>query len=326
VFTTADAFNVDVEVAHFGPKPIERPGAEWKVIDAAEKSWSMEVGPSSRYRSERTFNSVKSNWIYQSYLHPRSTSLWFELARTLRTIGIFGSIQNRQQQTVNSGVLLTSSWDEAQQKLAKGGKVLFTPRTNDLDWTSPPLDNVPVFWNRLMGPAWSRMLGLLVNTKHPSLASFPSDPNFDWQWAEIIRNVRAVNMDGLPHELEPIVWAIDDWNRNYKLGVVFECKVGTGRLMVSSFDLDEKSMTNPVARQLKNSLLSYINSARFQPRVAVKQYQLENLFFPTRIMNQLRVVATAESLAPNAAPTLSTVIPIPTGSLGTNVESGSSVT
>jgi len=158
-----------------------------------------------------------------------------------------------------------------------------------------------VFWNRLMGPAWSRMLGLLVNTKHPSLAGFPSDPNFDWQWAEIIKNVRAVNLDSLPGDLEPIVWAIDDWNRNYKLGVVFECKVGTGRLLVSSFDLDEKSMANPVARQLKSSLLSYMNSTRFQPRVMVKSAQLESLFFPTRIMNQLRAVATAEGVAPNVA-------------------------
>jgi len=71
--------------------------------------------------------------------------------------------------------------------------------------------------------------------------------------------------------------------------------------MVSSFDLDEKSMTNPVARQLKNSFLSYMNSARFQPRVLVKQNQLENLFFPTRIMNQLRVTAAADGVAPNLA-------------------------
>jgi len=46
-------------------------------------------------------------------------------------------------------------------------------------------------------------------------------------------HVRAVNLDRLTPELEPIVWAIDDWNRNYKLGVIFECSVGDGRLLMS---------------------------------------------------------------------------------------------
>ncbi len=35
-------------------------------------------------------------------------------------------------------------------------------------------------------------------------------------------------------ELEPVVWAIDDWNRNYKLGLIFECAVGDGKLLVSA--------------------------------------------------------------------------------------------
>ena len=50
-------------------------------------------------------------------------------------------------------------WNEAETTLKKGGRVLYMPRKADLDWTSPPLDWVPVFWNRLMNPAWARMLG-----------------------------------------------------------------------------------------------------------------------------------------------------------------------
>ena len=51
---------------------------------------------------------------------------------------------------------------------------------------------------------------------------FQHPMHFDWQWAEIVRGARAINMDRLPGELEPVVWAIDDWNRNYKLGLLFE--------------------------------------------------------------------------------------------------------
>src|SRR4029453_2863689 len=101
---------------------------------------------------------------------------------------------------------------------------------SDLDWTSPPIDNVPDFWNCFMGPAWGRILGLLIDKRGPQLKTrarpdFPTSAAFDWQWAQIIQNVRVVNLDHLPSKLEPIVWAIDDWNRNYKLGAIFECRV-----------------------------------------------------------------------------------------------------
>ncbi|TAK92998.1 MAG: hypothetical protein EPO07_18755, partial [Verrucomicrobia bacterium] len=59
-------------------------------------------------------------------------------------------------ESAGKNVLVTSSWSEAEKKLASDGKVLFLPRNADLDWSSPPLDNVPVFWNRLMSPGWSR--------------------------------------------------------------------------------------------------------------------------------------------------------------------------
>ena len=136
-------------------------------------------------------------------------------------------------------VLVTRSWEEAEKRLRAGGRVLFVPRNSDLDWTSPPLDTVPVFWNRLMGPAWGRMLGLwidrpLTETRSRTLDGFVTGETFDWQWAELVRNVRAVNLDRLPPLLAPTVWAIDDWNRNYKLGVIFECSVGDGRLLVSA--------------------------------------------------------------------------------------------
>jgi len=189
--------------------------------------------------------------------------------------------------------------------LAAGGLVLFVPRNGDLDWTSPPLDTVPVFWNRFMGPAWSRMLGLWIDrnadeTKGHALDAFPTSSHFDWQWAEIIHNVRAVNLDRLPAELEPTVWAIDDWNRNYKLGVIFECAVGDGKLLVSAIDVTRPADANPVARQLRQSLLKYVGSDCFQPRIPVSAQQMRSLFFDTRIMKKLGAVAQVEGKPDNS--------------------------
>ena len=111
-----------------------------------------------------------------------------------------------------------------------------------------------------MGPGWGRMLGLWIDmkpgeSKSLALGGFPTGNAFDWQWAQLMPTTRAINLDRLPDELEPVVWAIDDWNRNYKLGVVFECAVGNGRLLVSAVDITKTSTSNPVLYQLRNSLV-----------------------------------------------------------------------
>jgi hypothetical protein len=203
-------------------------------------------------------------------------------------------------------ILVTRSWDEAEKKLARGGKVLFAPPNTDLDWMSPPLDIVPVFWNRQMGPGWGRMLGLYIDrekvqSKNYSLGFFPSDSQFDWQWASIISNVRAVNLDRLPQELEPMVWAIDDWNRNYKLGVIFECAVGDGKLLVSAIDVSKPDDPNPVARQMRYSLMNYMATECFQPNVSVSPEEIRSLLFDTQIMKRLGAVAQIDGAPANAA-------------------------
>src|SRR6185369_5065102 len=72
-------------------------------------------------------------------------------------------------------VFITGDWNAAKQKLSDGGEVLFTPPANALDNTSPPLNNVPVFWNRLMNPKLESMMGLWCDAEHPALAGFPTE-------------------------------------------------------------------------------------------------------------------------------------------------------
>ncbi len=77
----------------------------------------------------------------------------------------------------------------------------------------------------------------------------------------------VVERDGLPQELRPTVQVIDDWFTNRRLGLVFEARVGNGRLLVASIDLERDLDANPVARQLRHSLLRYVASDRFAPQV-----------------------------------------------------------
>ncbi len=331
VFTTAETLNADLEVAHFGPEPIENAIAVWKIIGG---------GPGAQGESEARTIPIGKNIPIGKATFDLSKLLpgEYKLAVTVAPISFFTPVDRRiisgpaavrgvtyfendwrfwvfpaAGEMENSpscppsrqaDVFVTRSWEEAEKKLATGGRVLFVPYPTDLNWTNPPLDSVPIFFNRLTAPAWARTLGLWIDlkpeeSKSLALLGFPTSSHFDWQWAQITQNVRAVNLDRLPAELEPVVWAIDDWNRNYKLGVIFEGAVGDGRLLVSAFDVTKPAETNPVARQLRNALVRYARSDCFQPNVALLPELMRGLFFDTLIMKKLGAVAEVEGASAN---------------------------
>jgi hypothetical protein len=305
VFTTADDFEAAVEAAHYGAGPLADAVPSWKIVDAGGRTvvkgqWparTIQLGKNTTLgKVSADLSKLKAPGAYRLVVQLRGTG-----GRVFENEWSFWLYPSRVDARAPRDVLITKAWDEAEARLAAGGKVLYTPRRADLDWTSPPLDTVPVFWNRLMGPAWGRMLGLWVDPKHPALAGFPTETNFDWQWSELVRGARAVNLERLPRELQPIVYAIDDWNRNYKLGLVFECSVGKGELLVCSFDIENSLDTRPAARQLRRSLLDYMASAKFRPAVAVTAAEMRALMFDTRVMKKLGATVQGEAEPPNAA-------------------------
>ncbi len=136
----------------------------------------------------------------------------------------------------------------------------------------------PIFWNKLWFPNQPQhTLGLLMNPKHPALAQFPTAFHSDWQWQDLQNRSKPVVLDHLPRGLRPIVQVIDDWNSCRKLGLVFEARVGLGRLLVCSLDLESDLARRPAARQLRASLLGYVASDRFQPEVALDAAQVHAL-------------------------------------------------
>ena len=84
-------------------------------------------------------------------------------------------------------------------------------------------------------------------------------------------------LDGLPRQLQPTVQVIDDWVTNRKLGLVFEARVGGGKLMMCSIDLRRDLEHNPVARQMLHSLLSYMGSGSFRPKVELSVEEVRGL-------------------------------------------------
>jgi len=334
ILTTNERLEADIELAHFGPEAMANAVVAWRIDDTPmpKGEWpprNYEIGkniPVGRISADLSkaatgehkltvtiapvhmFDSLTGkirpgpDAIKGSTYFENHWSFWvYPEAVPSEFVGSSDCTLSRERER---DILITRSWDEAEKKLAKGGRVLFVPRPVDLDWSSPPLDIVPIFWNRQMNPAWSRMLGLAMDAKDSkghAFDFFPTAPYFDWRWGPLLSNVRAINLDNLPPRLAPVVSAIDDWNRNYKLGVIFECAVGDGKLLVSAIDISKENDVNPVARQLRYSILNYMSTDCFQPNVPVTPGEMRSLLFDTRIMSKLGAVAQLDGAPAGAA-------------------------
>ncbi len=73
---------------------------------------------------------------------------------------------------------------------------------------------------------------------------------------------------------------VPDWNNPRREALIFECRVGTGRLLVCSADLATDLGKRPAARQLRHSLLDYATGKRFNPTVDVPLDLLRAMLVP----------------------------------------------
>ena len=300
VFTTDEKLEADIGIANFSAETLEKTYVMWIVDDKNGKRFGggylsgplrdLQVGFRDKlYHFSTGLSNLPAPAQYE-LIATRTIPSW-DLTNGLKAGGYenhwnFWVYPAHVEDSKTSDVLITRNWSEAEKNLAGGKKVLFLPTDADLDPAKcPPMKNVPVFWNIQMtvrppqnrSPRFDAMLGLLCDTNHPALAEFPTDKNCDWQWTQLINGVRSVNLTAAPRELKPIVWAIDDWNRNWKLGVIFECNVGPGHLLVSAINLDNERGGSEL-QQLRRSLLDYMAGEKFKPMATLAPEQIGSLW------------------------------------------------
>ncbi|HEY8749959.1 MAG TPA: hypothetical protein VIM11_18390 [Tepidisphaeraceae bacterium] len=278
VWTTGQTLTADVEVAHFGPRPLRQSTALWKLL----RGDGLEVAAGEFPATDLPV----AGRIALGQISIPLAGLNAPQMYTL-TIGLKGTpfendwnlwvYPQRVATTAPSDVLMTSDLQEATGRLRNGGKVLLLPGAR-LGPENPQGSFTPVFWNRQWFPKQAcQTLGLLCDPRHPAFAQFPTDFFSDWQWEDLVNSSRAMVLDGFPRDLHPIVQVIDDWNTNRRLAMVFECRIGKGKLLVCSADLVGRLERRPVARQLLSSLLTYVRSARFDPKTEVSPDQVRAL-------------------------------------------------
>jgi hypothetical protein len=281
-WTTAETLNAEVAAAHFGPHPLTNAGVSWNLRSddntiVASGQFPPQTLPLGQ---DAALGRIQVN--LSGLASPAKYILTVKITSAAENDWNIWVYPPADKAGAPSDVLWTSALDEAAlARLNMGGKMLLMPAK--FAWDQPKLAFQPVFWNRYMFNVHPlQTLGLLIDSSHPALAQFPTEFFQDWQWNDIVNHARGVVMDGLSQKLRPVVQVIDDWNTNRRLGLIFECRVGAGRLLVCAADLATDLDRRPAAAQLRRSLLAYAASPAFNPSIEVPASQLAPLFAPTK--------------------------------------------
>lgn len=282
VLQQQETFKADVEFAHFGEEPFANATVYWKL------TYSGAAEPIAEGKWENVSIPLGNNHKTGSVAHALHDVK--APAKLKFTVGIAGTeyendwdiwvYPDRLRGVEPQDVVVTASWTAASAALDKGRKVLFMVEKGKLKPETGgdvAVGFSSIFWNT----SWTRnqpphTLGILCDPEHPVFKDFPTDFHSNWPWWELTKGVQTMVLDGFPASLDPTVKMIDTWFKNRRLALLFEAKVGQGKLMVCSMDLENVD-ERPVARQLRHSVLNYMSTDQFNPTVAVRADDIANL-------------------------------------------------
>lgn len=279
IFTNNESFEASVEVAHYGDGPVSNCTADWKIADSAGKviqtgkftETDIPVGncfklgdvslplaiftKPSKLRFEVVLNNGSNSWDF--WVYPATK----EAISGEGDIRVIQQLDNKTAQFLENGgsVLLNLKQGTLSKEMGGNIKTGFSS----------------IFWNT----AWTNgqgphTLGILCNPQHPALAEFPTEYHSNWQWWDAMSHSGAINLTTFPSGIKPIVRVIDDWFTNRPLALLFEARVGKGKILVSGIDLAQNLDKRPEAQQLLYSLKKYMAGNIFAP---ANQIELRSL-------------------------------------------------
>jgi len=287
-WTTDESYEADLELAHYGNEDLRGATTTWTITGADGLVFARGVFPVADIAQGglRRLGSVKVALATASA--PARYDLKVEVVSGQNRhtnnwpLWVYPS---RIDTALPEGLHLARSLDkQAREKLAAGERVLLIPDSRN--WADTVGGAYATdYWNWPMFNNTPGTLGLVCNPSNPALLSFPTRFHSERQWAAIAHASTPVILAEAPASLLPIVQVIDNYERNQKLGLVFEAKVGEGSLLVCACDLFALQ-NRPEARQLLSSLLDYAASPAFMPETELSPAQLNRILRPSLVQGR----------------------------------------
>lgn len=279
VWTSDETFEAELTAAHFGPQALKDVTVGWTIGNADHKTIKQ-----GRFKNinialgdNRPLGQIAI--ALKSLAVPAKYNLCAGIEQTdFSNNWDFWVYPGKLQVAEPEQVHIVAAMDDAAQRLlANGAKVLLMPDAKSVQ--SPcKIGFSSMFWNVTFTEYQApHTLGILCDPGHPVFNDFPTDYHSNWQWWDIIRQSTAIVIDRLDPQIRPLIQPIDNWFDARRLSLLYEARVGNGRLAVCTMDLKNDLANRPAARQLRYSLLRYLASDRFNPSVSATVAEVQSL-------------------------------------------------
>ena len=298
----AESRSVDVLVSNYGEEDLDGAPLTWRVtadgelIASGTERVTMPMGtvdkaaqivlhgvPGNRARkldlTVQVGDEYTNTWSFWSF--PKDQRLdrpTTPVNSTIKWAGIRRLYPFVQEGSPSSGgdwLLLTPTLDAAAlAHLRAGGRV----------WLMAERGQTRAKQDVAFFPAAGGALGTVVRD-HPAMRGFPHEDFGDLQFFNLMDGAVPLPLDDWSTDLQPIVGGIrttaaflSKTKNLSRLGYVFEAKVGTGRLLVTSLRFREHlDEAYPEAIALFDGLLRYATGPEFTPSVQAGSEELDGL-------------------------------------------------
>jgi len=282
IYSNADTISASVEVAHYGDQPMKGIIPVWKIKNIAGQTVISGNFPETNIELGNCIPLGKISVPLSVIKTPEKLILEVSVGSFSNSWDIWVYPAKKELIIGAEKIKVVSSIDSLTQKyLENGGSVLLTLKKGALKTEYGGKIGIgfsSIFWNT----AWTQgqkphTLGILCNPKHKALTMFPTEYHSNWQWWDAMSHSNAIMLAPISSEIKPIVRVIDDWFANRSLALLFEVKVGKGKLLVSGIDFNQDMEKRPEAQQLLFSLKKYMAGKDFNPTVSVEIGRLKKI-------------------------------------------------
>ncbi|WP_448700213.1 sugar-binding domain-containing protein [Mucilaginibacter sp. AW1-3] len=280
VYTNNETFTAGTELYNYGPTPLNAK-TSWKIKDEQGKVLAEGETAAKEYVIGNCLPIGNISFALSGITKPSKLNLEVLVNGTSYANDWDFWVYPAQAETKKTDIYYTTALDkQAEDVLNAGGKVFLNAAGKVVKGKEVVEYFTPVFWNT----SWFKMrpphtLGIVCDPKSAAFADFPTDNHSDLQWFDILNKSQVMLLEDFPKGFKPIVQPIDTWFLNRRLALVFEAKVGKGKLIVSSANLaPEMEGNHPTAKQLYTSLQNYMASDKFNPAYNVDLATVKDIF------------------------------------------------
>ena len=256
-YETGETLEAEIRVANYGRRPL-RGALRYTLICGITRLAGELAGEGAPCGALTRLGTIRIALPEAETAHRFMLQLEMDGVKNAYPVWVYPRVKPRRPETVWE----TEHFDaQAERVLEAGGVVYLSPAaTKEALPQSIGTQFSTDFWSVGTFPKQEGGMGQLIESGHPVFEGFPTDSHTDWQWWHMAGQRALI----VPAGLKAIVTEMDSYAYMRPMAQLFEARCGSGRVLVSSFGL-QNLQQYPEARALLGSIYGYLASDAFAP-------------------------------------------------------------